>query len=390
MVKQVQRVARAAPAPIAAAPIGRRKVARSLEPSAPTRVPKAPEKVGIGRGVRPRGQAVLEPLSKAELKAIAVRGGAGTKGGGALKGEVTVSRGRPYLITANKGLKSEVRFRLDLPLAKAEALAGKLTMIGGELHKTGDYEGKISGAKVVIPLKAHRLGDHLEVIGKATNRPVPAAEGLPAGTWIKLDRPISVGGQVVKELRLWNDQLDDGVKVRLYGRLDRKQRAGAGGQKGEYFELSGASNLNLGEPRFDGAKFKDADGQQLVVLRHDNLNVVPGPAQLFVLQPEANLAHLGAFGGQIPKWVNAFHGFRATAAIGAPTEAEKGAFKVLRGKASLGGKELVAIGPREQADGPVVAEGAAHWFDVTTQTVYGTEQAGNRRVLAKVIRVPGE
>ncbi|MBK6688029.1 MAG: hypothetical protein IPG45_26375 [Deltaproteobacteria bacterium] len=329
-------------------------------------------------------------MSKADLKAIGARGSVGLKGSGALKGEVTISRGRPYLITANKGLKSEVRFRLDLPLAKAEALAGKISMIGGELHKTGDYEGKISGAKVVIPLKAHRLGDHLEVIGKAANRPVPEPEGLPAGTWIKLERPISVGGQVVKELRLWNDQLDDGLKVKLYGRLDKKNYGGVLRPKGEYFELSGASNLTLGEPRFDGAKFKDAEGQPLVILRHDSPHVVPGPAQLFVLRPEAKLAHLGSFGGQIPQWVNSFHGFRATAAIGAPTEAEKGSFKLLRGKASMDGKELVAIGPREQADGAVVAEGAAHWFDVTTQTVYGTEQAGNRRVLAKVIRVPGE
>lgn len=398
MVKQVQRGGRAQIARDAGG-LGRKPRGRSqAESTYETRrrpsgaIARGDAGAAVGRSTRTRNR-VVPPLEKAELKAIAGKGGAGLKGAGTLKGELTLVRGRPLLITANKGKKDEVHFRLDLPVAKAEALAGKTLHIAGELKKETDTDGRIVGAKVVVPPKVQRPGDHVVIVGRAVNRLAApmAVDGLPPGTYVRLAQPLQVGNTLVKELRLWNDAHPDGVKVHLSGRLDRKEYGGLATKKGEYFELSGTSDLGLGEPRFDGKAFKDLDGEQLISVKVEAPPPMLAPAQLLVLNPTQRMAFIGAWGGRIPQWVNPFHGFMSTTAIRDPHPEEVARFKVVRGKGSMDGKVLVRLGDKGPEGGEPPTE--AHFLDRATATVYQAglgRNAQRKGPLKGVIKFPAE
>lgn len=218
-----------------------------------------------------------------------------------------------------------------------------------------------------VPIGDHvTLGGHIEL----------ATSGAP---YLVLDLPIRVEGAPLYRLRVMGARgLEDCAPAALFGKLDH----------GEEIALSGVSNLDLGEPMFDGVRFTNLAGQDLTVLIDDALIVVDAPATIFVLDPYAGRAFAGLIGGMIAPESNPFHGFTGDAAIADPSAEDRKAIIIpTKGppRSAFTGQRLVWVG-REPARIP------REWYlDRDRRVLYALERedmALVQRALSRVIRLP--
>ena len=110
---------------------------------------------------------------------------------------------------------------------------------------------------------------------------------------------------------------------------------------GSVFAVSGPSVAKLGEPRFDGEKWHDAqtaDQVQSLLIKNPTLDVAklglnnpnlkgghPETVLVFERKAKELRAYVGTFGGPMPEDVNKFHGFKGFHEVQAPTAEEKAA-----------------------------------------------------------------
>lgn len=335
------------------------------------------QQVGRPNGGKPSKE--LKKLSAEQLKQVAGIGGAGIKGTGKLKGELSIKGGKAYLITAAKGSKSEVKFQLSgISLRDLEGLEGKKVSIEGNISKQSAWGGKIEKANLVGETAGPTLkvGSYYQLSGKIQNRENVAigGEAAPSGAWLVLDTPAKIGGKAVKELfvQSWDDKFSNGAKATLNGRVDENTYGGVETPKKTYFQLSGVTNPAAGEPTFDGKDFKNAQGDKLEVLHYNRPLIMDAPAKIFVLDPQNGKAFIGSMGGFIPPEFNPFHGLSGSAKIDEATDADRGKVKFNQQGEAISvatGKKLALIGEREAPNHPD-AMGARWFLDEDKNTVY--------------------
>jgi hypothetical protein len=243
-----------------------------------------------------------------------------------------------------------------------------------------------------------KLGSYAALSGKIENRSLVGigGEAPPSGSYLVLDKPISVDGQPVKELfvQRW-PELTDGAQVKLNGRLDKGTWGGVETPESSYFALSGVSNLTAGEPKFDGKFFTDSAGKQLSVLSYNRPLIMDAPAQIFVLDQGNDRAHLGSMGGFIPPYMNPFHGFSGSVAIENPTQADRDG--VIQGPlgepiSAATGKKLVLVGEEGNNVVPFPDMMSHRWYmDEDKKEIYRLDSggiAGFISHMSQVIRLP--
>jgi len=363
-------------------------------------VPQQQNEQGVGR---PNGGSHTTPaqhpnLSAEELTAIGKVGSAGLKGRGEIKGSIKLEKGKAFLITANKGSRSEVKFALDLTTKQAKGLAGKEVSVSGMIDKKSPYGGKITGAKVATAIggETAKIGDHRTVSGSIVNRNIMAigGEAPPSGSYLVLDKPLKIDGKQVKEVFIRGAEMKEGEKVELYGRLDNQSFGGVETHGGSVVVLSGVSNVGAGEPKFDGKDFISTLGKKLMVLTDPRPSFHDAPAHLFVLDEGHDTAFFGRSGGHIPPTVNPFHGFVGSGKIEEPKDSDKGQVTFdAEGKAfNKAGKELYLVGEEPGGNHPDAM--SRRWFlDDDSKTIYRFESggiAGFNNALFSVIRLGDE
>ncbi|MFC1611651.1 hypothetical protein ACFL6C_11885 [Myxococcota bacterium] len=194
-------------------------------------------------------------------------------------------------------------------------------------------------------------GTYTDLTGKITlktpeNPPRDGGYGA-FGAWLKLDTPIRVGNLEVKELYLGHRKdLKEGDAAHVNGRLDIREGPAEIFPPIRFVELTGASMLNMGEPRFDGRHFYNAAGTQLPVLHYSRPEIMDMPSRIFVLDNDSGRVFLGSMGGFIPPGMNPFHGFRASAKIEKAVTQDRAAIEWKQDGpvSTVTGKPLVLIG----------------------------------------------
>lgn len=371
-------------------------------------IPVAQQEARIGR---PGSQTSIQgpvicpqplELSPELLARAAGLGGAGIKGRGTLSGEIAIQSGKVYLITAAKGSKSEVKFQLDMKLGDARKLAGEQVQINGMIDKKTSWSGKITGAKLVgeVGGESVKLGTYQVLSGKIENRSLMGigGEAPPSGSYLVLDKPITVEGKQIKEVfvQRW-PEMAEGSQVTLNGRVDRRNYGGVETPAASVISLTGVSDLSAGEPKFDGKVFTNDLGKELKQLSYNRPLMWDAPAQIFVLDEAHDTAFIGGMGGMIPPDMNPFHGFRGKAKIEQPTDADRAAVVIgpegtPRNASTL--KELVLIGSSGDEMGPhpdmLVRN---YYFDEDANAIYRLDSggiAGFMQDMFEVIRLPQE
>ena len=285
----------------------------------------------------------------------------------------------------------------------AKDLAGRLA---AELGKAG-YGATVESSRSFAVLSISRpsqpdslkLGEYHQLSGQIAHRSHVGigGEAPPSGSYLVLDEPKQVNGQTVKELYLRNqDELAQGARVEVNGRLDQGSYGGVETPARTYLALSGVTNLSAGEPKFDGKGFTSSAGKKLPVLAYNRPMLYDAPARIFVLDQGQDRAFLGAMGGMMPPWMNHFHGFRGSAKIENATQADRNAITLdaegaPTSKAS--GKKLTHVG-QESVDpsGPIPFGAPPNWFyDADAATLYRIDPqlgSGQAYRLAQVVRLP--
>lgn len=322
------------------------------------------------------------PLTKEELAAVAAVGGEGLAGRGRLQGELHVEGHTVELITAGKGTRSQVSFTLDMSYHKALHLEGWQVTVSGIIHKVSAFRGTIKHAIVIARPAAHHLpGDHLAVSGKIDNRRLvgPGGEAPPSGSYLVLGEALVVGSARVNDIFLEGREFAQGKNVKLYGRLEARSWGGVETGTHSYVALSGISDLDAGEPTFDGVEFRSAVNQArlraFIVRRRD---LFDAPNEIVVLDPAPDRAFLGSLGGFILPQANPFHGFSAAADIAEPTDADRAAVVFNKeGNAidAATGAELLKVG---EDPAPPGADMFSHafYFNEATETFYSFVSGG--------------
>ena len=213
----------------------------------------------------------------------------------------------------------------------------------------------------------------------------------PAGSFLMLDKPITLNGKKVTEVHL-TDTFKKGLNVVLNGRLNARKWGGVETKGGTYAELSGLSNLSKGEPAFNGKEFVDASGTKLQRLSYNRPLIMDAPAQIFVLDRKKGKAFIGAMGGFIPPWINSFHGFRASAAIKSATAADRAAVKEVGGRLvnAKSGKALELIGTSGGGNFPD-AMSTSWYMDAESKKLYAFLNggiAGFQNHMSEVVKLP--
>jgi hypothetical protein len=317
------------------------------------------------------------PLTDQQLADIARVGGEGLKGRGRLTGEIQVEGHVVTLITAGKGTRSQVDFVLDMADRKARHLQGKAISVSGTLHKISPYHGTITHTTVVDrPAEHHVPGEHLALQGTIENRePVVLSPEVPeVGSYLVLDAPLAGGSSMIRDVFLDGRTFKQGMKVRLYGRLDARTYSGTDSAAHSYAALSGISDLGAGEPSFDGAQFHSAaNNAHLRVLIIHRRDLFDAPNAIVVLDPAAKRAFVGSQGGRIRAEANPFHGFSSSAEIGAPTDENRAEVVFNReGNPVLAGTDVELLKVGEEQPPPGTADVFSHvwYFDDGTETIY--------------------
>ncbi|MBX7101483.1 MAG: hypothetical protein K1X89_27460 [Myxococcaceae bacterium] len=302
----------------------------------------------------------------------------GAKADGATKGEATKA-GAAAKVDALKAAPAAVKggapAKADGYKATQAAPAnGKLNPTGVTTQGTKVLAKSIDTVAGVHGVQVVKMGDHVTLDGIVDNRHPHRFDndGAPAGAYLKLKEPIEVVGEdgkrtTVKEVHISLDSvtmhtcgqkgnncgsctLSDGCLVgknlgedkslTVYGRVDKITFGGGEGvAPGEVFAVSGPSVASLGEPRFDGAQWHDAQTEDkvdsLLIKNPDvpiakmgipNPNLAGGhPETVLVFEKKAKelRVYTGTFGGPMPADVNKFHGFKNFHIVQAPTAEEK-------------------------------------------------------------------
>ncbi len=285
----------------------------------------------------------------------------------------------------------------------AKSVAGRLA---AELDKAG-YGATVESSRGLAILSIARpsqpdslkIGEYHQLSGQIAHRNHfgIGGEAPPSGNHLVLDEPKQVNGQTVNELYLRNqDELAEGTRLELNGRLDQGSYGGVETPPRTYLALSGVTNLSAGEPKYDGQQFTSSAGKKLPILAYNRPMLYDAPARIFVLDQGQDRAFLGGMGGMVPPWMNHFHGFRGSAKIENATQADRNAITIdsegaPTSKAS--GKKLTHVG-QETADpsGPIPFGAPPNWFyDADAGTLYRIDpQLGSSQPhrLAQVIRLP--
>jgi len=276
----------------------------------------------------------LRRLTDAELAEVAGHGGVGLSGYGALVGELVTGEleqsasPKVHLITAARGTRSEVRFTIDAATTRCDLLPGHRVRVFGLIHKTNQWVGTIRRAQILHDCHDGELlpGMHVELAG-VTRQREPATsqgEGLPAGSYLTLDRPLHISGAEFGALYLEHSPFPDGAELRAYGRLELRTAGGVSAPEQRYAALSGVSDVGAGEPRFDGIQFHSAtNGAHLRVLVLRRQDLFDAPNTIVVLDQPRRRGYLGSMGGRQQPDRNPFHGFQASAEIEAADDQDR-------------------------------------------------------------------
>ncbi len=273
---------------------------------------------------------------------------------------------------------------------KGESAFTVLSRLQAEVKK-GGYQASVMTAKTpggysVLEIKGPskaagvKVGDYGVFSGTVDNRQNfgIGGEAPPSGSWLVLDKPITVEGKSVKDIFLGYQEFQDGVKARLNGRLDTGSWGGVETHGGSYYTLSGISDLKAGEPAYDGKNFKNAAGEVLTSGYYNRPLIMDAPAVLFVFDPASGSAFKGSYGGMMPPGMNYFHGFNDSAKIKEASAADKKAlsFDADGVPSNKAGKALTQV--TEHTDGPVIADGmaTAWWLDAEANKLYHVNNGG--------------
>jgi hypothetical protein len=327
----------------------------------------------------PNAQRPQEPithtLTMEELQKVGTfAAGVGLKGHGVVSGIVDVEKRHvvnfgiatqqdvPVLVM-NKGSRSQMSFELDLPLAVAKAHRGQEVSVSGLIEKTTAGSGRITGVQLG-QVAGFPFGTWMAFSGQVENRNIMGigGEAPPSGSWLKLDQPITVGGQQVSELYLEYRELADGARLDLTGRLDARTWGGVERPATAYVALTGVTDQTAGEPAFDGRTFRDDAGKELEVFSWVNPQIADVPSTLFVLDQGHDKVWIGASGGHIRPETNPFHGFSSSAAIEEPNAKDRAKIgRDAQGKPTWGNQKLDLMS--ETGQGPGVADGmTTQWY----------------------------
>jgi hypothetical protein len=214
-----------------------------------------------------------------------------------------------------------------------------------------------------------------------TLRIVPQRFGIggetpPSGYFLDLDQPIRLGGQLTKSLHIgWEDgsigtqAVKAGDKLTVFGRLDSRTWGGTETAGGKYVELSGLSNVGVGEPTYDGREFHDAAGTKLSSAYLYNPMVADAPNTQLVFDKKT--AWVGMLGGFIGPTMNPFHGFQAKRAVETPKGTD------FQRAQDLGGKVVDTVTGKSLQDA-----GSGWYYNLDTNTAYKVN-----RTLEAVVRM---
>ncbi len=323
----------------------------------------------------------FKPLNPAQLAEVAGVGGAGLKGSGALSGILSVENGHgprgaaaAFLTTANHGLRSAVRFQLDVSAKDAKAFSGQQINVSGNITKTNDYRGTISGVKLEAPT-GYQVGSYKTLSGTIQNERIMGigGEAPPSGAYLHLPENIEIAGKQYGKVFLGNREFQDGQTLDLHGRLDVNRFGGVEVLEGTYLQLSGLSNVSAGEPRYVNGKFETVDGKKAPRLMLERRDIFDASNVIMVLDQGADKAFVGLEGGMQMAGANAFHGFKGDARIIAnATDADRQAIQINREGTPINaaGQELDRVGGH--ADPAGVADGmlTSWYYDKAADTAY--------------------
>ncbi|HEX2570824.1 MAG TPA: hypothetical protein VH877_14800 [Polyangia bacterium] len=224
--------------------------------------------------------------------------------------------------------------------------------------------------------------DYVVLSGRIEDRePIGiGGEAPPAGSYLVLDQPLRGGRSSIKEVFLLGRRFADGEHKKLYGRLGEDQYGGVETAKRTYFVLSGISDLDAGEPYFDGVEFHSAtNGEVLPVLMLVRQDLFDAPNQIAVLDRSQGRAFIGFMGGFILPTANPFHGFQTSVPIEAPTEADRAAVQITEQALPISAATGEPMAEAGRVDPPPHTADAftySWYFDAATGTVYGFVSGG--------------
>ncbi len=340
-------------------------------------------------------------LTDEELADISGLGGVGLRGYGVLVGELVVDPGAKIrLVTAGKGSRSEVSFTIDAAVTRNDLLPGHRVRVFGLIAKATAWTGTIRGAHVLHGHPGVELvpGAHVELVGVVDNREPPltiGGEGMPSGSYLRLERRIHVSGSDYDEVMLERAPFAQSYRLRAFGRVELRKVGGVETPMHRYAALSGVSDVGAGEPRFDGLQFHSAvNGAALRVLTLQRRDLFDAPNMICVLDAPADRAFLGSMGGRQMPGRNPFHGFSAGADILTPTDADRASVVFnAEGDAvdAATGQPLLLLAREEPPPNVVDGLTTAWYFDPARTIVYSFISggiAGFHDRMTTVVRFP--
>lgn len=224
--------------------------------------------------------------------------------------------------------------------------------------------------------------DYVVLSGRIENRePIGiGGEAPPAGSYLILERPFRVGRFSVKEVYLLGRRFGGGETKKLHGRLGTERYGGVETPERSYFVLSGISDLDAGEPYFDGTEFHSAvNGEVLPVLTLVRQDLFDAPNQIAVVDRAQGRAFIGFMGGFMLPTANPFHGFQTSVPIESPTDADRAAVQITEQEVPISattGEPMVEAGRVDPPPNTADAFAYSWYFDVATGTVYGFVSGG--------------
>jgi hypothetical protein len=231
--------------------------------------------------------------------------------------------------------------------------------------------------------KTQKQGEYVTLSGVIDNRkPIGVGgEVPPAGSYLILDRHVHAGHFSVWEVYLLGRRFAEGEHKKLFGRLDAVPYGGVETPQRSYVRLSGISDLDAGEPYFDGAVFHSAvDGAVLQMLGwSERPRRIGAPNTIAVLDGAPRRAFMGTMSGGLPPTISPFHGFDSSSPIETPTEADRAAVRITEQALPIStatGKPLTEVGGQSPPPGTADMFAYSWYLDRATETIYGFVSGG--------------
>lgn len=256
-------------------------------------------------------------------------------------------------------------------------------------------------------IDAFKVNDYTTLTGTLYEKRIRGIgeEKEPGGHWLVLDAPIRIGDKEVKELyidldgpagcgvgggsqcgacslagacsgKTGNPTGPEG-RITLNGRLDRYDFGGVEMPPSTYFAISGVSNPDRGEPRYDGKTFSSTfTGKPLDVLTVADQAKEDWPDNIVVLDLDQRMAHVGNIGGALPEGTNPFNAYVAQRPIEFAGTADKSAL-VFDGK----GRPSTSESKKPLDSVTTDRDGRMWWFDRDARKLYGVKDGSVQRVI---------